>query len=187
MESRNIENRFRFCLQAAGLGQSDGFNLETIGYFEAPASKSHHLNRKGGLVEHSVNVAEKLAAMSEALDVPWLRPESPYLVGLLHDLIKCQCYIAEKAEAVGVKWNYVQPEFPGHGIGSSLIAQALGIQLNEPEVMAIVYHMGTFNIGKEYRKEEFEKALGKYGEFILATHAADWYASIQEGKAGCGG
>ena len=180
MHTEEYVNRFRRCMEKAGLTDADVFNLQTLGYFDAPASKSHHLNHKEGLVQHSVNVAENLAKISQALDVPWFREESPYLVGLLHDLIKCQCYVAKKVEPDGEKWSYNQPEFPGHGIGSALIAQAIGVKLTEQEVMAIVYHMGMFNIGKEYTKEEFETAMKKNGEIIVATHLADWYASIQE-------
>lgn len=34
-------------------------NLETLGFFQAPASAGHHLNVPGGLVQHSLNVCRK--------------------------------------------------------------------------------------------------------------------------------
>ena len=63
--------------------------IKSIGYYDAPASKGHHLAVKGGLAAHSLNVTRRLIDISDALEVAWSRDESPYLVGMLHDLVTC--------------------------------------------------------------------------------------------------
>ena len=158
-----------------------------IGYFDAPASKGHHLAEKGGLVKHSVNVTRELLKLTETMGVSWPREESPYLVGLLHDLVKCRCYrVVADAEQDGngddskratTRFEYVQPEYPGHGIASVMIAAELGIELRPEEIAAITYHMGMFGVGKEYTDREFNAALAKYPQQIIATHCADWWAA----------
>lgn len=151
-------------------------DLRMIGYFTAPGSKGHHLARPRGLYDHSRNVTENLVRMTESMNVDWPRKESPYLVGLLHDLVKCKCYRAVETDPI-VKYEYVQPEYPGHGIASVMIAQELGIELLPEEMVAITYHMGMFGVGKEYTDKEFNAALAKFPQQIIATHCADWYAA----------
>ena len=68
--------------------------LEKLGFFEAPASTKFHLNFKGGLLQHSLNVCKvglmlreemiKLSPASEA----YLRKDSVIIVTLLHDVCK---------------------------------------------------------------------------------------------------
>ena len=169
--------------EKAGLHRDILVCLRGINYFENPASTKHHLNVHGGLWKHSFNVARNLAKATGAFCLYWERKESPYLVGLLHDLIKCRCYVRDD-DTQGMPWIYKQPGYPGHGIGSVMIAQELGIVLTPREMMAITYHMGTFNIGKEYTKEEFNAAIAEYGDVIIPTHMADWYSSEQEAHWG---
>ena len=79
-------------LTNAGLSEEQIQKLRDVGYFEAPAAKKHHLAEPGGLALHSTNVTYWLLKLSETMKVKWPRPESPYLVGMLHDLVKCFCY-----------------------------------------------------------------------------------------------
>ena len=48
-------------------------NLDKMGFFEAPASAGHHLNEVGGLVQHSLNVANM--ATQIAADLIKIKPE----------------------------------------------------------------------------------------------------------------
>lgn len=188
----------------AGLNTGVERWLERIGYFDAPASKGHHLARIGGLVNHSINVTRRLVELTETLGVKWLRKESPFLVGMLHDLVKCRCYRAingemrrrgeasegsrERSEApegpargraqdAEPKWEYVQPLYPGHGACSVMIATELGISLYPDEIAAITYHMGMYGVGREYTDKEFDNALRLHGPQVLATIYADWWAA----------
>ena len=148
--------------------------LEYIGYFKAPASKGHHLAVKGGLVQHSLNVTRRLIDLTAALEIEWSREESPFVVGLLHDLVKCQCY---RLNPDGKTYSYVQPKWPGHGTASVMIATAeLGIQLFPDEAAAITYHMGAFGLtGRAL--DEFDAALDAFPGPIIAAHTADWSAA----------
>ena len=166
-------------LEHAGLNTYVENWLERIGYFDAPASKGHHLARRGGLVNHSINVTRRLVELTETLGFKWSRKESPYTVGMLHDLVKCRCYRAVKGATQDAepKWEYVQPLYPGHGACSVMIATEGGIVLCPDEIAAITYHMGMYGVGKEYTDKEFDNALRRYGPQILATIYADWWAA----------
>ena len=157
--------------------------LGDIGYFDAPASKGHHLAERGGLMVHSVHVTQRLVDLSVAWRVAWPRVESPYIVGLLHDLVKCRCYRA--VDGAEQAFEYVQPEYPGHGACSVAIALELGIHLMREEIAAIMFHMGQFGVGTEYTEGEFRAAMKAFASPILATHAADWYAAgVDEDEKG---
>ena len=166
-------------LTNAGLSVEQQMKLAKIGFHTAPASKGHHLAVNGGLYEHSVNVTHRLLKLTEAMEIDWSREESPYLVGMLHDLVKTRCYRAIDGAAQDGKaaYEYIQPAYPGHGVASALIAAELGIQLNEDERAAIVYHMGLYGVSKEYTDKEINEALGAFPGQIIATHSADWLAA----------
>jgi len=171
-----------FFNHAFGVGDKKrlyGMALAEIGYYVAPASKGHHLARRGGLLRHSVNVTQKLVALTDALHVYWPRPESPYLVGMLHDLVKCRCYraVTGAAQDEAPSWEYMQPEYPGHGACSVAIAAELGIPLMREEIAAITFHMGPWGVGKEYSEQEMRAAMKAFAPQIIATHTADWYAA----------
>lgn len=143
--------------------------LVDIGYLEAPASKGHHLAEPGGLVKHSMLVADHLIETGAVSDV------SAYRIGMYHDLVKCLCY---KAVGDG-KYEYTQPPYPGHGVASVLIAEDIGIRLTAIERAAIVWHMGAFGLDERQMKE-YKAALLKWPVPLIFTHAADHLASIQE-------
>lgn len=171
-------------LKHAGLNTDVEWRLERIGYFDAPASKGHHLAKSGGLVKHSINVTRRLLGQMCSLDVKWSRQESPFLVGMLHDLVKCRCYraINGAAQDAEPKWEYVQPLYPGHGACSVMIATELGISLYPDEIAAITYHMGMYGVGREYTDKEFDNALRLYGPQVLTTIYADWWAARVDEK-----
>ena len=149
-------------------------DLINLGYFDAPASKGHHLACRGGLAIHSANVTKRLVALSIEMGVRWSRDESPYIVGVLHDLVKCRCY---RLNADGKTYSYVQPAWPGHGVASAMIAMTeLGIFLNPDEAAAIIHHMGAFGLAG-HALDEFDAALDKWPGQIIATHTADWAAA----------
>ena len=156
-------------LKAAGLSEQDIDRLQDIGYFGAPASSRHHLAVAGGLAIHSMNVVDVLLEFRAFAD-----PRSCYLVGMLHDLVKCQCY--EKLDGC---WKYKAPAFPGHGSASALIAAELGIELYPVERAAIIWHMGSFDVQARDR-DAYSAALKKYPRELVLTHAADHLASLME-------
>ena len=133
--------------------------LEEIGYFTAPASKGHHLAEPGGLLRHSVNVTRWLERLTKVGVVRWQQEESPYRIGMLHDLVKCRCYAADSAATDGVRYVYRRHEWPGHGAASALIAMVeIGVQLSPVESACIVWHMGAFGLDDKQLKE-YDAAL----------------------------
>lgn len=147
--------------------------LDEIGYFDAPASANHHLAVRGGLAMHSVNVTRNLLYLSAQYGVEWPRVESPYIVGMFHDLCKCFMYHIGSDGKI----EKTQSAYPGHGTASAYIAMVrLGIDLRESELMAIQYHMGAFNLeGKGLA--ELDAALDLYPKQIICTHTADMLAA----------
>lgn len=164
----------------AGFTYGELLSLEGAGFLSAPASKGHHLACPGGLARHSSNVGRRLEALTRALDVKWSRPESPWRVALLHDLVKCRCYRRREDG----RYDYVQPAWPGHGTASVAIATVeLGISLNADEAAAITWHMGAFNLqGRDL--DEFDAALDVFPANIIATHTADMAAARIDEKEG---
>ena len=143
-------------------------NLMYIGFFEAPASTKYHGNYPGGLFDHSLVVAEELLRLTKCLNLEWERKRSPFIVGMYHDLCKCDSY-----EKEGGGYIYSQNDsFPGHGAKSVMVLSHIH-QLTEEEVYCIRYHMGA------YEKEEwnyYDRAIRKYPN-VLWTHTADMSAS----------
>ena len=69
--------------------------LETTDFFEAPASTRFHLCKKGGLLQHSLNVYERLKEEVKDCD----KEESMAVTALLHDVCKANYYKTEYRNA----------------------------------------------------------------------------------------
>lgn len=150
--------------------------LDELGFFDAPASTKHHGAYSGGLFDHSLAVAKSLVELTEKLGLTWERPESPYIVGMFHDLCKCDNY-----EAIGLtnKFTY-NPNvvIPGHGDKSVIILQKY-MTLTDEEIACIRWHMGAFETDTKMWGY-YGKAVEKYPN-VLYTHTADMIASHIQG------
>ena len=100
--------------------------LDKLGFFTAPASTKYHGAYEGGLFDHSLETARALVELTDRLDLKWVKPESPYIVGMYHDLCKCDNYVKDFETD---KYTY-NPEIiiPGHG-DKSVIMLSLFIAL----------------------------------------------------------
>ena len=176
-QSKNAEQ----LLKMAGLDSDTIAELEFWGYFRAPASKGHHLAVPGGLVQHSINVTTRLVALTKALRLKWPRPESPYLVGMLHDVVKVRTYRVDdtiaRTEGEPPKYKYVPSVYGGHGAASvMMITSELQKSLYPEEALAIRWHMGAFGLAGDELKE-YDAALDAFPDLLIATHTADMLAS----------
>lgn len=132
--------------------------LETTDFFTAPASTKFHGNYEGGLVEHSIHVAE--IGISIFASVLKHRPELEYLrssvllCALFHDVCKVNQYSKEECWAKDDKnkwfkylgWKFTD-EYPiGHG-EKSLMYLSKHIELTNSEALAIRHHMGQSEAG----------------------------------------
>lgn len=158
--------------------------LEELGFFTAPASTRFHGAYEGGLFDHSLAVYNRLAAITLNNHLTWKRDCSPFVVGMFHDLCKCDQYIelpfdAETAFKEGEVHKYSHNDellLEGHG-AKSVMLLAQHMALTEEEVLCIRYHMGAYEIDGW---KGFDQAIRKYKN-VLWTHQADMLASKVDG------
>lgn len=187
--------RFRSILQATGRDGIDYIlkDLNTWGFFEAPASARNHFNFPGGLAEHSLNVYDMAMALRGAI-VPMradmekaLNPDSIAIAALLHDVCKTNIYRRTKRKQrneIGV-WEEIEgyevdyTEMPvGHGEKSVIMLLRSGLDLEDEEIFAIRWHMGPWDLpaqsiemDKSYRKAQDRSPL------VALIHTADTLAA----------
>ena len=160
-------------LEKAGMSATQIRMLLDHCYGEAPASRRHHLAERGGLLKHSVNVTDWLLKLSPAFGCEWEDPASPYIIGMLHDLIKVATYRIGDGDEI----EWTTPALPGHGEASAIMIMTnLGVCLRPQEVSCIVWHMGAYNLDR-YGLDRYREALRLFPREILATHTADMLAA----------
>ena len=165
-------------------------NLQLIDYlndnfFASPASTKYHGAYEGGLYDHSKQVFLRLRELTEKNELKWQRDESPFIVGMFHDLCKCDQYkkVYDETEYITAgnmlvpsdKFHYeynTNTLLKGHGSKSVMILSRF-INLTEEEMLCIRYHMGAYETDEW---DEFGKAIQKYPN-VLWTHMADMLAS----------
>lgn len=93
--------------------------LDNNGFFEAPASRKHHLAQPGGLVIHSLNVWRRLREITARdltdRDAPGVRQlseaeeETVAVLGLLHDV----CKVGTRTMAINGRYirGFICPDF----------------------------------------------------------------------------
>jgi len=160
--------------------------LENGGFFTAPASTKYHGAYEGGLYDHSKQVFLRLWELTEKNDLCWQRDESPFIIGMFHDLCKCDQYkkvydedfdCTASGERISTKEKFhyefnANTLLKGHAVKSLMLLSQF-INLTEEEMLCIRYHMGP------YEKEEwaeYDAAIRKY-QNVLWTHHADMLAS----------
>ena len=146
--------------------------LDKLGFFSAPASTKYHGAHLGGLFDHSLATAEELVNLTLKLGLKWERPESPYIVGMYHDLCKCESYLIEPVrEEISYNPAIV---IPGHGDKSVIMLQKY-IFLTDEEIACIRWHMGAYETDTKMW-DYYGRAIEKYPN-VLYTHTADMIAS----------
>lgn len=144
--------------------------LETIGFFDAPASTKYHGNFPGGLFDHSFAVTKCLLSLTKRLQLKWKRPQSPYLIGMFHDLCKCDSYIRKPDDTYEYNTDMT---LVGHGDKSVIMAQSL-LHLTDEEILCIRWHMGAFDDKQNWNA--YGAAIEQYPN-VLYTHTADMMAA----------
>ena len=188
----NIE-RFESLLRSterAGMDNLMEF-IRKSDFYTAPASTRYHSCHEGGLLEHTLNVYDRL--VSKFNDELWkdkvdVGSDSLIIAALLHDLCKCYFYGTElknkieysdrgtKSDSNGrfdwvtVPSYIVDDKIPyGHGEKSVMMIEEY-IKLKPIERYAIRWHMG-FSEPKE-NWNTLGTAMRKY-PLILALHMSD--------------
>lgn len=152
--------------------------LETTDFYKAPCSTCHHLAHEGGLLEHFLNVYNRLLARAEGWDRSTIA-----VVALLHDLAKVDFYKKTFRSQKNKKgqwekvpsWTY-EDQFPaGHG-EKSVILIMRHLDLTDEEIMAINWHMGGFDNRVKGGSYSLNDAWSKY-PLAVHLHLADMEAT----------
>ena len=156
-------------------------------FMNAPASTKYHGSYPGGLLEHSLNVAETLCKLTKDNDLKWEDSRSPVIIGLFHDICKMDQYnpnyglgvlycdgVATKVQDTKQPYTFNNDTLlKGHGDKSVMMLASI-MKLTEEEVMCIRYHMGAFTDKEEW--DNYTRAIHKYPN-VLWTHHADMIAT----------
>jgi len=171
--------------------------LEKSGFFEAPASSRFHLNRAGGLLEHSLNVGRMALKLREVVirEIPDIQnslPEDSVIIAaLLHDVCKADIYkkvIKYKQNELG-KWDEV-PGYDvdytflplGHGEKSVIRLLQWGLAMTDEEILAIRWHMSAWDLPFQSveSKSNFNEAKNKTPLLGLIISADGLSANVLE-------
>lgn len=144
--------------------------LDALGFFTAPASVKYHGNYTGGLFDHSFETTLALLDLTDRLNLTWDRPISPFVVGMFHDLCKCDNYLIEDDHFAYNNNTLIT----GHGDKSVIIAQTM-IGLTLEEIACIRYHMGAFETDPKMWNA-YTNAIHTFPN-VLYTHTADMIAA----------
>lgn len=168
-------------------------DLETLGFFSAPASTVFHLNRDGGLVEHSLNVCKVALKVRESmmeLDTTLenkLPIDSVIIAALLHDICKSDIYKKTIKRQKNSKGQWVDAEGYdvdysnnplGHGEKSVIMALQSGLKLTKDEILAIRWHMHAWEL--PFQSYEAKSCLNKAKEIsplLTLVQVADGLAA----------
>ena len=157
-------------------------------FFTAPASTRFHLAKEGGLVEHSINVFERLVSITNGIVDTDFRQETITLCSLLHDVCKANFYAVEHRNAKDengvwqkVPYYTVKDQLPyGHGEKSVYIISGF-MRLSRAEAMAIRWHMGGFDDSVKGGSYALSEALERF-PLALYLHTADMWATYLDEK-----
>jgi len=175
-------------LEAKVVARADAFErfidfLESeTEWLGAPASTRFHLAVPGGLLEHSLNVAETMLKLKEVL-APEISSESCVLVALFHDLGKVgmpgqpyylpnpsRWHVENRGTAYIVNQDLVHLDVPTR----SLFLLAQHIPLSDEEAQAVRYHDG------QHVPENQSVAHRESKLTLLLQYADSWSGEVLE-------
>ena len=158
--------------------------LRESDFYKAPCSTEFHLNREGGLAQHSYNVYVLLKEKCIRYNIDVLKT-TLIMCGLGHDLCKVNFYkkgiknVKEDGRWIQKECYLVEDQFPmGHGEKSVSILQNF-FMLTEEEKLAVRWHMGMFDPSIHFSYPNgyaFKTAQKKYA-LITLLQTADIEAS----------
>lgn len=155
-------------------------------WLTSPASTKYHLCTEGGLLEHSVNVAECMLKIRAVL-APEISEESCVIVSLIHDFGKVgmpgkpQYLINETTENQHKSGPKPDPPYRFNKDLTylsvpvrSLYLASKHVELTEQEVQAIVYHDG------QYVDDNRSVATHEEPLTLLLQYADSWSGFVLE-------
>jgi len=157
-------------------------HMESMGFFDSPASTRFHGTNEGDLALHSLGVLVKAASLADIFHVSMSGYDLVYMIVscLFHDACKAGLYIKDfknvKDEKTG-QW-IKQPYFRikegstgcGHG-GESLRRISKFVDLPNSWELAVYWHMGSYGLSSD-ENIQYMNACKAYPE-VLLLHTAD--------------
>ena len=124
--------------------------LRGADYFTAPSSFKHHGNWIGGNFDHSMKVTELLLEYTVNVPLEWEREESPYIIGLFHDMCKSdqKDFALKDGNIVVIARKGVDKR---HSEKSVELIESNIIKLTDEERLCIYFHMGEYGGDAEYQ------------------------------------
>lgn len=173
-------NRARFQeLMEQAAGKRHGYRafmewLEETDFYEAPASTKYHGNVPGGLLQHSLNVHNRMWLSGNAREYIQKGGKecSVTVASLLHDICKVDTY-----RKTDNGYEYRNDIFlpVGHGERSIMLVQQY-MTLTQEEVVAIRWHMGAFDKAAQGGSRELSEAFRRF-PLAPILHVADMEAT----------
>jgi len=147
------------------------------GFFTAPASTKYHLCVEGGLLTHTLHVANLALELKKIL-APDITEDSVILCSLFHDCHKAtdgfsnptylKNEIPRETQMQPYIWN--KEQFSFSGAQKSLLIVSGFISLRQDEMQAIAYHDGPF-------VPSWEDINGNVYPLTFLIHFADLWSS----------
>lgn len=168
--------------------------LESLGFFEAPASTVFHLNEPGGLLQHSLNVYREAMAIREKQiellpDIEQRLPsDSVAIASLLHDACKAAIYkpVEKWRKDAQGRWKSYRgyevdySDLPvGHGEKSVIMLLRWGLRMTDDEILAIRWHMDAWDVSFQSSEAKSNISTAKgLCPLLAVVKAADGLASF---------
>lgn len=170
--------------------------LDKTDWYTAPASTRFHLSRDGGLLEHSMNVYNRLIQLykMEYGELTEKNKETLAIISLFHDFCKINCYKEDWKNVKVYKENgskfdnggnfdwetqkgyTFEEKFPyGYHGNKSVFLVSQFIKLTPEESVCIANHMGAFD--RPNNDFSIGTVFEKYPLAFL-LHTADCFASF---------
>lgn len=174
------ENRERFQkLMEQAAGKRHGYRafmewLEETDFYEAPASTKYHGNVPGGLLQHTLNVYDRLWKSGNAGEYVENGGKvcSVTIAALLHDICKVDTY-RKTEEGYEYRDDIFLPV--GHGERSVILIEQY-MTLTQEEIVAIRWHMGAFDKAAQGGSRELSEVFRRF-PLALMLHLSDMEAT----------
>jgi len=190
-----MKQKFITLLQSTGRANIDRViaELEKTDFFRAPASTVFHGNYPGGLLNHSVKVAEcalRLCSIfiEQKPELAEKLPEDSVIIAaLLHDVCKANVYqvVTKKRQNQEGKWETYEAYSPsykelplGHGEKSVVRLLRWGLDLTDDELLAIRWHMGAWDLAMQNNEAKTSNSEAhKQAPLAMLIQASDELSS----------
>ena len=159
----------------------------------APASTKYHLSEEGGLIQHSLNVFNRLIRMikyeyGSIEDSPYSQ-ETITLVSLLHDISKVNFYNLEYRNTKDESGNWIKVPyysvkseddrlFYGSHSENSIYMLKQFFNLSYEEEIAILYHMNGVDVSTDLLTSKNVVTAYKRSTLALLLAQSDMQATV---------